>query len=174
MQMNTEDFMGLSMIDKVELVNQMLVKESDFHLKRVAQKLNLSYSTFTKVMRDNASFQFNQTTKSYEKLMTLKEYKEYLGSRTNKNTQNESIRFLEEHLEEIKTLLDLHANHLVLSPEVYDPSCKTVNKSFQVNVEIYNQFAELCSTKFPHLRQRDLLSQCLLDFLRRYEKTLSD
>lgn len=172
--MNTDNFMDLSMIDKVEIVNQMLADERDNHLKKVAQKLNLSYSTFTKVMRDNGNYQYNQTSKCYEKLMTLKEYKEYLRSRTNKSTHNEAIRFLEEHLEEIKKLLDVHANQLVLSPEVYDPSRKTVNKSFQVNVDIYNQFAEICSIKFPHLRQKDLVSQCLLDFVRRYEKTLSD
>ncbi|MBO1910918.1 hypothetical protein J4G37_39770, partial [Microvirga sp. 3-52] len=140
--MNTEDFMNLSMIDKVEIVNQMLANEKENHLKEVAQKLNLSYSTFTKIMRDQGNYQFNQTSKSYEKLMILREYKEYLRTKTNKGAQNESIQFLEDHLEEIKTLLDVHANNLVLAPEVYDPSCKTINKSFQVNEEIYNQFSE--------------------------------
>jgi hypothetical protein len=174
MQMNPEDFMSLSMKEKVKTANKMLEMEEEDHLKNVSRKVDIPYAAFTKIMRDNGNFQYNQTRKRYEKLMSMEEYEQYTQLGTNVvNESNETLKFLENHLNELKKLLVVHKNQLILDPEVYNPSCKTASKSFQVNVNIFEQFTELCSTQFPHLRQRDLVSQSLLDFVRRYQKTHS-
>ncbi|GIN59924.1 hypothetical protein J8TS2_42430 [Lederbergia ruris] len=173
--MNQEEFMSLSMNEKLRTVNQMLEKEEKDHLKNASEKVGIPYSAFTKIMRDNGNYQYNQTSKRYEKLLSLEEYEQYLQVGTNKVEElNETLSFLEEHLDELKKLLVVHQNQLILDPVVYDPSCKTASKSFQVNVSIYDQFTELCSIQFPHLRQKDLVSQCLLDFVRKYQKTRSE
>lgn len=173
-QMNMEEFMNLSMNEKLKIVNKMLENEEKDHLKNVSERIGIPYPAFTKIMRDNGNFQYNQTSKKYEKLMSLEEYEQYLQLGANGvEKSNDTLNFLEEHLDELKKLLLVHQNQLILDPEVYDPSCKTASKSFQVNLDIFEQFTEVCSTQFPHLRQRDLVSQCLLDFVRRYRKTRS-
>ncbi|WP_337017270.1 hypothetical protein [Oceanobacillus massiliensis] len=173
--MNEDEFMSLSMKEKLKTVNKMLEEEDKDHLKNVSERVGLSYSVFTKTMRDNGNYQYNQTSKKYEKLMSLQEYERYLQFGANdEDKSNETLNFLEEHLDELKNLLVVHQNRLILDPEVYDPSCKTASKSFQVNLDIFDQFTEICSTQFPHLRQRDLVSQSLLDFVRKYQKTHSE
>lgn len=175
--MTTEEFMGLSMNDKVRTVNKMLEKEEKDHLKKVSEKIGIPYSAFTKLMRDNGNFQYNQTTKKYEKLMSLEEYEVYIDSveKLDKSDKpNETLRFLERHLDELKRLLHDHQDQLIIDPIVYNPSAKTINKSFQVNADIYNRFSELCAAQFPHLRQRDIISMSLLEFTRKYEEAPSE
>lgn len=128
-------------------------------------------------MRDNGNFQYNQTTKKYEKLMSLEEYEEYLDTAKNSKgdvKQNEALRFIEDHLGEIKRLLGDHENQLIINPMVYNPASKTINKSFQVNADVYNQFSKVCTRQFPHLRQRDIISMSLLEFIRKYEEAPSE
>jgi len=173
--METDIFMELSMNDKLETVNKMLGNETQDHLKNVSEKIGMSYSAFTKIMRDNGNYQYNQTKRRYERLMSLEEYNEYRHLTINdKDSFNVALKFVDDHLDDIKKLLHVQQHQLTLSPEVYDPSSKTVNKSFQVNSTVYNRFTMLCANQHPHLRQKDLISQCLLDFLEKYEKTQSD
>lgn len=172
--MNPEEFMNLSIEEKLRVVNKMLKNEEKDHLKRVSERVGIPYSAFTKTMRNNGDYQYNQTSKKYEKLISLEEYEKYLHTATKKeNESNETLDFIEKHLDELKQLLEVNQNQLILSPEVYDPSCSTTSKSFIVNADVYDQFTKLCSTHYPHLRQRDLVSQSLLDFVRRYQKTPS-
>lgn len=169
--MNPEEFMNLSIEEKLRVVNKMLKNEEKDHLKRVSERVGIPYSAFTKTMRNNGDYQYNQTSKKYEKLISLEEYEKYLHTATKKeNESNETLDFIEKHLDGLKQLLEINPNQLILSPEVYDPSCSTTSKSFIVNADVYDQFTKLCATHYPHLRQRDLVSQSLLDFVRRYEK----
>ncbi|MFB6465427.1 hypothetical protein ACE38V_01285 [Cytobacillus sp. Hz8] len=71
--MTSEEFMSLSMKDKLKTVNKMLEKEEKDHLKNFSEKVGIPYSDFTKIMMDN-DYQYNQTSKKYEKLMSLEEY----------------------------------------------------------------------------------------------------
>ncbi|MGO5014125.1 hypothetical protein ACTQ5K_20075 [Niallia sp. Sow4_A1] len=166
--MDTQEFMNLSALEKVELVNKML-KENDFHLKNVASKLGLPESTLSKTIRGNSCYQFNKTSKQYERIMPIEEYKKYLQSDYNEDKMEETLQFLGEHLEELKGLLHEHETHLILEPEIYDPSSKTITRTIQVNESIYQLFSDLYSSKFSHIRLREIYSKCLLDFIRSYQ-----
>lgn len=167
--MDTQKFMSLSMLEKVEVVNKMLGEETENHLKNVAKNLGLSPSTFSKIMRDNSSYQYNQTSKRYDRLLTLDEYKQYLQSESNTDKTQESIQFVSNHIDELKQLLQAYSNQLILNPKVYNPNSKTITKTVQVNADIYEEFTNLWATHYPHLRLRDIISQCLLDFTKTYQ-----
>lgn len=169
MIMDTQKFMSLSAIERVELANKMLSEETNDHLKNVASKLGLSESTFSKIMRDNASYQYNKTSKQYDRIMPIEEYKKYLQSGSDEDKMEETLQFLGEHLEELKQLLHGYTNQLILEPGIYDPNSKTITKTIQVNGDIYQQFSELHSNQFSHLRLRDIFSKCLLDFIKTYQ-----
>lgn len=166
--MDTQEFMNLSALEKVELVNKML-KENDFHLKNVASKLGLPESTLSKTIRGNSCYQFNKTSKQYERIMPIEEYKKYLHSGAAEDKMEESLQFVAEHLEELKGLLHVHENELILEPEIYEPSSPTITRTIQVNETIYQQFSELYSSKFSHIRLREIYSKCLLDFIKTYQ-----
>lgn len=170
--MNAPEFNILPIKEKLEIVNKMLQQESKDHLKNVSLKLDIPYAAFTKIMRDDGNYQFNQTSKTYEKIISLEEYEHLLQSKSHKvEDTDEILAFLSENLNELKELLSCNQYELVLNPKIYDVNSKSANKSIQVNLEIYNQFTELCSKKYPHLRQKDLISQCLFDFIQKYQKT---
>ncbi|WP_176215269.1 hypothetical protein [Cytobacillus gottheilii] len=167
--MDTQKFMSLSAIERVELANKMLSAETNDHLKNVASKLGLSESTFSKIMRDNASYQYNKTSKQYDRIIPIEEYKKYLQSGSNENKMEETLQFVAEHLEELKGLLHAHESELILEPEIYDPSSKTITRTIQVNEDIYKEFSDLYSSKFSHIRLREIYSKCLLDFIKYYQ-----
>lgn len=166
--MNTQQFMDLSALEKVEIVNRML-KEDKNDLKIVASKLGLSESNLSKIIRATSSFQYNKTSKQYERIMPIEEYKKYLQTSSNEEKTEETLQFIADHLEEIKELLHVHSNQLILEPEIYDPKSKTVTKSVQINHEIYQQFSRIHASQFSHLKIRDLFSKSLYDFIRVYQ-----
>jgi len=167
--MDTQKFMNLSALERVELANKMLSEETNDHLKIVASKLGLSESTFSKIMRDNASYQYNKTSKQYDRIMPVEEYKKYLHSGSNQDKMEETLQFVVEHLEELKGLLHEHETQLILEPEIYDPNSKTITRTIQVNEDIYKEFSDLYSSKFSHIRLREIYSKCLLDFIKSYQ-----
>lgn len=169
--MTPEEFMTLSMEEKLETVNSVLQNEQKDHLKNVSEKVGIPYNFFTKLMRDNGNYHYSQSNKRYEKLLSLEEYEAYLQSQPQTNhASSQALQFIEEHLDELKALLHAQENQLILDPKVYDQSCETSNKSLQLNMDIFKEFSKFISTHYPHYRQRDLLSQSLLDFIRRYQK----
>lgn len=84
------------------------------------------------------------------------------------------MRFIATHLQELKQLLNSHETQLILDPKVYSPDSKSITKSLVVNTEIYEFFCELCMTRSPHLRLKDIVSNCLYDFVKQHNKTPSD
>lgn len=164
--MNPHDFMKQSPTKRVDLVNNLLKKEKSDHLKRVAELIGINPSTFSKIMIEG-DYQYHQAKRQYYKLLTIDEYKQ-IKFKTNES-QDELLSFLNENMDELKALLELTKKQLILEPEIYDSSSKTITKSIQVNTDIYEKFASLHTTKFPHLRLRELFSKCLLDFINNYQ-----
>lgn len=169
--MKQEDFQTMDLVERAEYVNSLLAKETEDPLRRAAEKLQLNYSTFCKEMR-KGGYSFNQSRKQYEKTFSIEEYKE-IEKHMNKNEDTgDVIQFIEEHIDELKALLTVHSDQLVLNPIVYDPTIETVTKTVQINSKVYSDFSNLCSKKFGHLRLRDVLSQCIYEFCERNkEKT---
>lgn len=165
--MDTQRFLDLSPEEKVEVVNDMLLQENDNHLKNVAEKLGMSASSFSKTMRDNDKYQYNQKNKKYFRLLTVEEYKQ-MAKKPSKHAYDEALQFLTNHLEDLELLLNQFQTSFQLEPQVYQHDSKTVTKSFQINKDIYDCFIHICQTRLPHLRQKDIISQCLLTFCNRY------
>ncbi|MCC3359429.1 hypothetical protein [Bacillus sp. REN16] len=167
--MDTQEFMDLSALEKVEVANKMLKEEEVDHLKNVASKLGFSESTFSKIMRNNSSYQYNKISKQYDRILPIEEYKKILQSGANEVKAEETLQFVAEHLEKLKQLLHSYGDQLILEPEIYDPGSNTITRTFQVNEGIYKQFSDLYSSRFSHIRLREIYSKCLLDFVKTYQ-----
>ncbi|RCW62876.1 hypothetical protein [Saliterribacillus persicus] len=166
--MHSQDFLKLSSEKKVKLVNDLLKKESSNHLQNVAKKLEVSPSTFSKIMRNNDNYQYIQSKKQYYKLMNIEEYKQ-MAVHIKRDDHDEVIEFLQENIDDLKSLLQKAEKELILEPEIYATNSKTITKSIQVNADIYDRFSNLVSSKYPHLRLREVFSKCLLDFVNNYQ-----
>ncbi|WP_033827194.1 hypothetical protein [Bacillus andreraoultii] len=165
--MKYEEFQQMDLIERVEIVNNLLTETQD--LREASKRLGLNYSSFCKEMRVGG-FVFNQSKKQYEKTFSIREYKSIQRHINQSEDNSDVMLFITEHFDELKELLRIHSDQLVLNPMVYDPSIDSVSKTFQINSLIYQDFSDLCSTKFAHLRNRDIVSQCLYEFTKRYKE----
>ncbi|MBD7937612.1 hypothetical protein H9655_11310 [Cytobacillus sp. Sa5YUA1] len=164
--MQQEEFQKMDLIERAEYVNSLLAKEKEEPLRKVAEKLQLNYSSFCKEMR-KGGYSFNQSRKQYEKTFSIEEYKEVEKYINKSGDANDVVQFIKDHFDELKVLLEVHSSQLVLNPIVYDANIETVTKTVQINSKVYSEFSDLCSKKFGHLRLRDVLSQCIYEFCER-------
>jgi len=173
MHMDAREFQEMPLLKRAEFINHLILKEgADEPLKKAAEAVGMSYSAFCKEMR-RGGYTYSQSKKQYEKTLSIEEFKEIQSAIPNNEGNDEAMRFLASHLDEIKNLLITHKSQLILDPQVYDPTSESITKSFVVNKDIYDKFTELAATKFPHLRLRDIVSNCLLCFIKQYEETPS-
>lgn len=172
MVMDAKDLQELPSLERAEFINKLLLEYDDDHLKNAAKAVGMKYSAFCKIMREGG-FTYSQSKKQYEKTISLEEYKEIQTSTSIDNGSDEALRFIADHLNELKQLLRQHETQLLLDPIVYAPDSKSVTKSLVVNKDIYEEFSELCTRRFSHLRLKDIVSNCLYDFVKQHKKTPS-
>lgn len=170
--MNAKEFQEMPLLERAEFINNLLLEYDEDHLKRASEAVNMTYSAFCKEMR-RGGFTYSQSKRQYEKTLSLDDYKDIQTSTPIDNGNDEALRFIATHLNEIKELLNSHETLLVLDPKVYAPTSKSVTKSLVVNKEIYEEFTDLCMTRFPHLRLKDIVSNCLYSFVKQNKKTPS-
>src|SRR5690606_9282173 len=90
-------------------------------------------------------------------------------SGADENKMEETLQFVAEHLEELKGLLHANETQLILEPEIYDSSSTSITRTIQVNEDIFKSFYDLYSSRFSHIRLREIYSKCLLDFIKAYQ-----
>lgn len=165
--MKFDEFQKMDLVERSEYVNSILAETQD--LRAACDKLELSYSGFCKEMRVGG-YTFNQSKKCYEKTLSIQEYKEIQQHLNRSGDSSDVIQFITEHFDELKELLKIHAEQLVLNPTIYDPSIDMVTKTFQINSHVFKEFSDLCTTKFGHLQTRHIISQCLYEFIQNYKE----
>lgn len=172
MGMDAREFQEMPLLERVEFINELLLKFDEEPLKKAAEAVNLSYSAFCKEMR-KGDFTYSQGKRQYEKTLSLDEFKKIQSSISSEDVNEEVIRFFSSHLNEFRELLNVHETQLILDPKVYDPNSKSVSKSLFVNKEIYAEFTDLCTKQYGHLKLKDIFSQCLYEFIKSHKKTPS-
>ncbi|MGI2851609.1 hypothetical protein ACRS6Y_15240 [Bacillus cytotoxicus] len=170
--MDAREFQEMPLLERAEYINKLLLTYDEDPLRKAAEEVNMKYSAFCKEMR-RGGFTYNQGKRQYEKTLSVDEYKDIQISIPDEQGNDEALLFIKNHLNEIKELLSIHETQLVLDPKVYDPESESLAKSLVVNKDIYDEFSELCKTRFPHLRLNHILSNCLYSFVKQHRKTPS-
>lgn len=165
--MRFDEFQKMNFVERAEYVNSILAETQD--LRAACDELELNYGSFCKEMRAGG-YTFNQSRKQYEKTLSIEEYKKIQQHINHSEDSSDVIQFITEHFDELKELLRIHTDQLVLNPTVYDPSIDMVTKTFQINSHIFKEFSDLCATKFGHLQTRHIFSQCLHEFIEKYKE----
>lgn len=163
----SKNILEMNLIERASYVNELLKKEGD--LKKVAQSLGIKYSSFCKEMR-TGGYSYNQSKKQYEKTLTLDEYIKIRDYEKETSEKEDAINFLTSHLTEIKEILYVYSENLILDSKVYQPNIPTTIKSLKINEEIYKEFSNLAKSQFSQYKVSDLVSQALYDFTKKYGK----
>lgn len=170
--MNAKEFQEMPLLERAEFINKLLSKYEEDSLRKAAETVNMKYSAFCKEMR-RGGFTYSQSKNCYEKTLSLNDYRAIQSTVPDIDENKKALLFIANNLNELNALLNTYKTQLVLAPEVYDYKAKNVTKSLVVNKDIYEKFTDLCMVQFPHLRLRDIVSNCLNDFVKQYEKTPS-
>lgn len=161
--MNKETFFTMQHDKRAEEVNKLL---QSFSLEEVAEKIGVSYSTFTKEMqagdyvfikRDNRYYKFLRDPYS-------------IPTKKPPVVDSEELNFLKENLEKLRKLVESNNDKsiLQLDQRIYSKNSQFLVKSIKMNEDIYGTFTQYCDEKFPHFRLQDLIAQSLLDFIEKY------
>jgi phage antirepressor YoqD-like protein len=118
----SKNILEMNLIERASYVNELLKKEGD--LKKVAQSLGIKYSSFCKEMR-TGGYSYNQSKKQYEKTLTLDEYIKIRDYEKETSEKEDAINFLTSHLTEIKEILYVYSENLILDSKVYQPNIPT-------------------------------------------------
>ncbi|WP_153976931.1 hypothetical protein [Paenibacillus xylanilyticus] len=161
--MNKETFFTMQHDKRAEEVNKLL---QSFTLDEVAEKIGVSYSTFTKDMQAG-DYVFIKRDNRYYKFL-----RDPFSMPPKKQTivDSEELIFLKENLEKLRSLVKNKNDNsiLVLDQKIYSKNSQFLVKSIKMNEEIYGRFTQNCVEKFPHFRLQDLIAQSLLDFIEKY------
>lgn len=161
--MDREQFYNTAPDTRVVIINEMLKNSS---LKEVAKQIGVPESSFSKEMirgdyvyikRDNQYYKFIRN----ENMIS-----------NNHQPSQDAISFIEQNIDELKTLIRQHENirnMLILDEQVYSKKAKYTNKSIKMNSEVYDKFVKFCADKYPFLTIQNLVAQALIDFINRYK-----
>lgn len=162
--MNKETFFTMPYEKRAEEVNKLLQSSS---LKEVAEKLGISYSTFTKEMQAG-DYVFIQRDNRYYKFIRDPNDK---PSNTSHNIEySNELTFVRDNLDTLKKLIETNTNRppLILEKTIYSKNSSYSVKSIKMNDDIYSSFSKFCNDNYPHFRVQDLIAQSLLEFMNRY------
>jgi len=162
--MNKDNFFTISPEKRVQEVNRLLQKNE---LKKVAEIVDVPYSTFTKIMREGDNF-YHQSDRQYYPFIRPGSGRIVDGS----NSQSDELDFIKENRDVLNRLIEMYQSNslLILDESVYNKNAKYVNKSVKMNKEIYESYSQFCSDNYNHLKMQDLIAQALLDFMHKYKK----
>lgn len=162
--MNKSSFTKLTPKQRVEYVNQLLLKEETGELTLAAEHLGFKSSTFGKLMREGDYFYLKAENRYYKFLRD-----ENMIHQEQTNMVDE-IAFIKEHFSTIEKLVSGHFNEeqkpeFRLDRRVIRPKGNMVAKNIRLPEEIYEEFLLVCNDVLPYLRLQDIISQLLVQFI---------
>lgn len=165
--MDKEKFLSLPIQERVKYVNNML---HEYSLSEIAEKLGISSSTFSKIMREG-DYLYHQGEKTFFPFVRSEtDRKSGVGLQ---KSNIEIMDFVKEHIVILKQIVDEYSEtkQLILDERIYGSKANYVNKNMRMNKDIYDEFVKFCKRDFPGLTIQHLCSQALIEFIAKYEKS---
>ncbi|KYD07956.1 hypothetical protein [Heyndrickxia sporothermodurans] len=161
--MNKDKFHTANSKDRVAIVNELLKREG-FDLQKVADALEMNYSTFTKLMQEDDYVYIKRENQYYKfvrdenKIPTI-------------STQTDSeMDYIMKNFPLLKSLIERYKHNcdFIIDKRIFRSTSKISSKNFRMSDDLYQNFIATCENEFPHLKIQDIIAQLLLDFTDKY------
>lgn len=160
--MNEVKFRNFSATDKVGWLNLRL-QETGKTVEEVAKEIGIPSSSISSLMKE-AGHQYSRSAKQY----LPKEQSSNVKSK--KVNEQEFIEYLLMNREALQNIIeDSTSKQLIFDDSIYRTDDTFMSKSVKVKTNTLNEFQQLLKDKFPQFRFQDMLTQALIDFIKKYK-----
>lgn len=161
--MNKDKFHTANSKDRVAIVNGLLKKEG-FDLQKVADALEMNYSTFTKLMQED-DYVYIKRENQYYKFVRDENQIPTISTKT-----DSEIDYIMKNFSLLKSLIERYKQNgdFIIDKRIFRSTSKISSKNFRMSDDLYQNFIATCENEFPHLKIQDIIAQLLLDFTDKY------
>lgn len=161
--MNKDKFFTRSSKERVAIVNELLQKEG-FDLQKVADALEMNYSTFTKLMQED-DYVYIKRENQYYKFVRDESQISTISDQT-----DSEMDYIKANFSVLKSIVERykHNDDFIIDKRIFRSTSKTSSKNFRMPDDLYKNFVSTCEKEFPHLKIQDIIAQLLLDFSDKY------
>jgi len=161
--MNKDKFHTANSKNRVATVNDLLKKEG-FDLQKVADALEMNYSTFTKLMQED-DYVYIKRENQYYKFVRDENQIPTISTQT-----DSEMDYFKKNFSLLKSLIERykHNDDFNIDKRIFRSTSKISSKNFRMPDDLYQNFVATCENEFPHLKIQDIIAQLLLDFTDKY------
>ncbi|KGR79848.1 hypothetical protein [Ureibacillus manganicus] len=161
--MNKDKFLTTNSKNRVAIVNELLKREG-FDLQRVADALEINYSTFTKLMQEDDYVYIKRENQYYKFVRDEGQIS------TISNQSNSEMDYIKKNFPLLKSIIERykHNDDFIIDKRIFRSTSKISSKNFRMPDDLYQNFVATCENEFPHLKIQDIIAQLLLDFTDKY------
>lgn len=161
--MNKDKFHTTSSKDRVAIDNDLL-KNEGFDLQKVADTLEMNYSTFTKLMQED-DYVYIKRENQYYKFVRDESQIFTISDQT-----DSEMDYIKANFPILKSIIEKykHNDDFIIDKCIFRSTSKISSKNFRMPDDLYKNFVATCEKEFPHLKIQDIIAQLLLDFTDKY------
>lgn len=161
--MNKDKFHTTNSKNRVAIVNELL-KRDGFDLQKVADALEMNYSTFTKLMQED-DYVYIKRENQYYKFVRDESQVSSISDQT-----DSEMDYIKKNFSPLKSLIERykHNGDFIIDKRIFRSTSKISSKNFRMPDDLYQNFIATCENEFPHLKIQDIIAQLLLDFADKY------
>ena len=157
--MNEIKFRKLSSEEQVRWVNQRL-QDTGNKVEEVAKEIGISSSSLSSLMKEGGC-RFSRAMKQYVSIEEVQQNK--------KANQQDFLNYLLDNADVIQKIIEESSSkQLIFDASIYQTDDTFMSKTVKIKTNTYNEFQTLLKDKFPHFRYQDMLTQAIIDFIKKY------
>lgn len=133
-------------------------------MQKVADTLEMNYSTFTKLMQEDDYVYIKRENQYYKFVRDEGQIS------TISNQSDSEMDYIKTNFPLLKSIIERykHNDDFIIDKRIFRSTSKISSKNFRMPDDLYQNFVSTCENDFPHLKIQDIIAQLLLDFTDKY------
>lgn len=157
---NEVKFRNLSSTEQLHLVNQRL-QDTGCKVEELAKEIGVSSSSISSLMKKSGC-RYSRAKKQY---IPIEETK-----LTTKGESQEFMDYLLANADVIKKVIDESSSRqIIFDSSIFQTDSPFTSKTVKIKNSTLEEFQQLLKEKFPQFRTQDVLTQAIIDFIKKYK-----
>lgn len=157
--MNEIKFRKMSSEEQVTWINQRL-QDTGNKVEEVAKEIGISSSSLSSLMKEGGC-RYSRAMKQYIPIAEVQQSK--------KANEEEFLSFLIDNAGVIHKIIDENSSkQLTFDSSIYQTGDTFTSRTVKIKTNTFNEFQTLLKDKYPQFRFQDMLTQAIIDFIKKY------
>lgn len=160
LSMNEVKFRNLSSTEQLQWVNHRL-QETGNKVDDIAKEIGISSSSISSLMK-KSGYSYSRVKKQYIPM----EEKEHIL----KDDSQEFMEYLLANAGVIKKIVEeSNSKQIIFDSSIFQTDSPFTSKTVKIKNSTLEEFQQLLKEKFPQFRTQDVLTQAIIDFIKKYK-----